>query len=63
MKGAVVIDKWKLKIFERHLTLAGYSYKKAPSLTPDTLTLKVETDNLAALQKVITAAQLECKMQ
>lgn len=64
MKTAgVVIDKWKLAIFKRHLDAGDYSYTEHPGVTPDTLILKVKTERVAPLQKVIAAAQLECKSQ
>ncbi len=64
MKTAgVAIDKWKLAIFKRHLDAAGYSYTEHPGVTHDTLILKVKTDRVAPLQRVIEAAQLECKAQ
>jgi hypothetical protein len=28
LKIAIVVDDWKLSIFERHLTQAGYEYEK-----------------------------------
>ena len=59
--AAVAIDAWKLAIFKRHLDAAGYSYTEGPGLTPDTLFLKVKTDLIAPLQRVIEAAQKECK--
>lgn len=62
MKTAgIAIDKWKLAIFKRHLDAAGYSYTEHPGLTADSLFLKVKTDFVAPLQKVVEAAQLECK--
>ena len=39
----------------------GYSYTEHPGLTADSLFLKVKTDFVAPLQKVVEAAQLECK--
>lgn len=64
MKTAgIAIDGWKLAIFKRHLDAAGYSYTEHPGLTPDSLFLKVKADRVAPLQRVIDAAQLECKTQ
>lgn len=62
MKTAgIAIDKWKLPIFKRHLDDAGYSYTEHPGLTADTLLLKVKTEFVAPLQKVVEAAQQECR--
>lgn len=58
--AAVVIDKWKLPIFSKHLKEAGYSYDTAPGLTADTHTLKVQYEWVAKLQPIIEAAQKEC---
>lgn len=64
MKTAgIVIDAWKLSIFKRHLRGAGLEFTKHPGVTPDTLTIKVKTDLIAPLQRVVEAAQLECKSQ
>ena len=62
-KVGICIDAWKLVIFTKHLTAAGYAYAQHPGVTPDTLTLMVETDLIAPLQRVIEAAQKECKLQ
>ncbi len=53
-KVAIAIDDWKLDIFDRALTDAGFTFVKGPDVTPDTLLLSVETkfvDNLAAVIK------------
>lgn len=59
MKVAIVIDYWKLPIFERHLTRANYLYTQSPGLTPDALFLFVETDAPKALERVVRAANAE----
>jgi len=38
-KAAIVIDVWKLPVFERHLAAAGYEFEQRPGLTGKTLTL------------------------
>lgn len=58
-KAGIVIDDWKLSIFERHLTQAGYAYKQGPGLTQGTLLMTVRTGNMDALQSVIRAANTE----
>ena len=60
MKAGIVIDRWKLPIFTRHLKQAGYSYDEKGELVEATLVLTVETNDGAALQKVLTAAATEC---
>ncbi len=59
-KAAVVIDKWKLSIFDKHLRAAGYSYETLPGVTAGTHTLKVAYEWVAELKPVIEAAQAEC---
>jgi hypothetical protein len=59
MKAGIAIDDWKLPIFERHLTQAGYAYKRGPGLTPGWLLLTVDTDNAVALEVVVRAANTE----
>lgn len=59
MKAGIVIDDWKLPIFKRHLSQAGHVYEQAPGVTKATLLLTVETDNVAALEIVVRAANAE----
>jgi hypothetical protein len=59
MKAAIAIDDWKLPIFERHLTQAGYVFTNAGPLTTGTLVLSVETVNGEALAGVVAAANTE----
>jgi hypothetical protein len=59
MKAGIAIDSWKLPIFERHLTQAGYVYINQGALTPGTLLLTVTTQNAAALATVVKAANTE----
>lgn len=33
MNAAIVIDSWKLTIFEKHLTEGSFNYTKGPGLT------------------------------
>lgn len=58
--AAVVIDSWKLSIFKRRLAHAGYTFTEHPGLTPATLALTVEFEDVDQLTEVIRAAQLEC---
>jgi len=60
--AAIVIDNWKLPIFEKHLTQAGYAYKWAPGLTHDTGVLSVELSRptqAATLHPIVKAANDE----
>ena len=61
MKAAIGVDDWKLPVFRKRLTEAGYTYKDAGALTPDTTILTVETDNMLALKTVIEKCQAECR--
>lgn len=64
MKTAgIAIDNWKLPIFRRRLKGAGFEFTEHPGLTRDAMILKVKTERVAPLQKVVEAAQLECKSQ
>lgn len=58
-KIAVVIDPWKLEIFQRHLTQAGYAFKNAGHLSEESLLLRVDTTNPEALSHVVRAANTE----
>ena len=57
--AGVVIDDWKLPIFQRHLNEAGFAYTQFPGLTKGTLLLKVTTDWISTLRPVVEAAQQE----
>lgn len=59
MTAAIAIDEWKLPIFDRHLTQAGFQFEKVGALTAGTLTLKVTTINLEALGAAVKAANAE----
>ncbi len=61
--AAVIIDKWKLAIFTKHLKKAGYSYETAKGVTKDTWTLKVTYAFYWELKPIIEAAQTECAAQ
>lgn len=58
-KAGIAIDRWKLPIFERHLSQAGYSFCHADLASCDAVLLTVETENLEALAAVVLAAQQE----
>lgn len=61
-KAGIVIDNWKLPIFERHLTKAGYAYKWTPGFTKDSGVLTVELSRpteAATLHPIVKAANDE----
>lgn len=60
-KAAIVMDEWKLSIFNQHLTNAGYKYVKFPGPVKGTLTLNVETNNVDHLTEVIEEAVQACE--
>jgi len=55
-KIGIAIDKWKLGIFNKALNDAGFTVKKGPGVTADTLMLSVATDNVDKLAEVIKMA-------
>lgn len=57
--AAIVIDAWKLSIFERHLQQGGYATKFQSQFPGEALMLKVDTANLEALAEVVKAANAE----
>ena len=57
--AAVVIDAWKLPIFNKHLKAAGYAYTQSGGMG-DILTLQVEYDWVSELAPIIEAANAEC---
>jgi len=62
LKAGIAIDDWKLPIFERHLSQAGYAFTNAGPLTTGCLILTVETHNFEALAIVVKAANTEAAM-
>lgn len=61
MRAGIALDDWKLPIFERHLSQAGYAYEVDAGPTPDTRFMYVETDDPMALGRVVLAANDEAK--
>ena len=53
VKAAIVLNDWKLPIFKRGLDKEGYQYTKHRGPTPDTLVLKIETDDLERLKPIV----------
>lgn len=62
-EAGIVVDDWKLPIFRKHLTDAGYTYEDAGGLTAATTVLKVPYTNMLHLKEVVEAAQEECRRQ
>lgn len=62
MMAGIAIDSWKLPIFDRHLSQAGYAYEKEKGIgvATDILLLTVITENAVALEIVVRAANNEC---
>lgn len=60
--AAVIIDSWKLPVFERHLKRAGYVFGQTGGVTPDTLVLRVAYEDVKKLRPVIADAQVECAL-
>jgi hypothetical protein len=63
MKAGIAVDNWKLPVFRRQLTDAGYEYRDGGPLTADTTLLTVETNDMLALKKVLEECQAECRRQ
>jgi hypothetical protein len=57
--AGIVIEAWKLPIFERRLTQAGYTFANKGAMPGDALLLRVDTTNLEALAIVVQAANTE----
>ena len=60
MKAGIAIDAWKLDIFTKRLTDAGYTFERGPGLVADTLMLYVITDDLPKLAVVVKEANTQC---
>ena len=60
-KAAIAIDKWKLSIFKRHLSDAGYQFEQHPGFNDATLVLTVMTSSAKELEVVVRAANTEAQ--
>ena len=58
-KAAIVIDRWKLKIFKKVLDDAGYKYTVSAGVGVNTASLFVETDDFVKLASIIKQAQIK----
>lgn len=61
MKAGIAVDDWKLPVFRRRLTDAGYEYHDGGALTESTTLLTVETSDMLALKRVLEECQDECR--
>jgi hypothetical protein len=61
LKAGIAVDDWKLPVFRKRLTEAGYEYRDAGAFTADTTILHVKTNDILALKKVLDAGQAECR--
>ena len=61
MKAGIAVDNWKLPVFRKRLTEAGYAYDDAGELTPGTTLLTVKMTDMLALKKVLERCQSECR--
>lgn len=61
MKAGIAVDDWKLPVFRKRLTEAGYIYTDAGSLTASTTLLTVEMKDMLALKKLLERCQSECR--
>lgn len=59
MKIGIAIDRYKLPVFNKHLTDDGYTYTTGDGVTADTMMLYVEADSVAGLEGTIRAANKE----
>lgn len=60
MKAGIVVDDWKLPVFRKRLTDAGYAYTDAGGFTHDTTVLTVEYSNVLHLKGIVEECQAEC---
>jgi hypothetical protein len=60
-KAGIAVDNWKLPVFRKRLTEAGYKYSDAGAFTGDTTILTVETNNILALKALLEKCQAECR--
>lgn len=63
MKAGVALDDWKLPVFRRRLTEAGYDYEDKGEVTPGTTLLHVQFTDQEHLRRVLEDAADECKRQ
>lgn len=62
IKAGVVIDGWKLDIFQRLLKQNGYAYEQAGKPSDELITLVINTENVEALGEVVKKANKEAAL-
>lgn len=62
MKAGIAIEPWKLEIFRRHLTGAGFAFNEAGKMSESVMLLTLETGEALKpfLQSTILEALAEC---
>jgi hypothetical protein len=61
VRAGIGVDNWKLTVFRKRLSEAGYEYHDAGPLTGDTTLLTVETNDMLKLKKVLEECQAACR--
>ena len=60
MRAGIVVDDYKLAVFRKRLTEAGYAHEDGGAPVPNCTNLIVVTNDVLALKKVVEACQAEC---
>lgn len=60
LKAAIAVDDWKLPVFRKRLSEAGYKYHDAGGFTGSTTILTVQTKDILALKTLLERCQAEC---
>jgi hypothetical protein len=63
MRAGIAIEKWKYRVFARHLEQAGFQFIRGVGVTPNTWVLYVECTSADDLKPVVKAAYLECRKE
>lgn len=61
MKAGIALDDWKLPVYRRRLTAAGYTYEDAGELIIGITVLTVEYADEKHLKNVLEVAERECQ--
>ncbi len=59
IRAAIALDNYKLPVFQKHLEEAKFTYEVTEGITPGTLTMFVETENVNILRMVVENANTE----
>lgn len=63
MRAGVICDDWKLPVFRKRLTEAGFTYEDGGAPIPNCTNLIVVTDDMVGLAAVVAECQAECAAQ